>query len=351
MNQYAANQGWWRGPDVAGGLLYNNLYGYQDADAVRNMYTSYGQPMSNEQFASGNYFTPQTEQDWSQYYPDLKTDSQWTNAGYTWDGSQWVQGGGGSGGTGSIGGSTVDTTGTGGDVATTDYNTGAFNNFPTEWLQASGILGQTAATGNRTQDPSQWYDATNVANQMAYNGMPTDVDPWYQSAKQQTQYDIADAIKNANEQSGVSGTRWSSVNNRNAQDIGARAMTTLGTNYAQQAMSAQEAARSRQQQAVNQLQSLGASSAGLSESAADRSLSATNSLASLGSLFAQYPLTVAQQASNMGSTLQSGEQSQIDAQKTEAFRQFAENNPWLQYVMGLSTAQGTPTQYQSGCMG
>ena len=228
---------------------------------------------------------------------------------------------------------------------------GAFTNYPQEWDTASNTLSSLAQNGGRTADPSQWYDATNVANQMAYNGMPTDVSPWYQSAKQQAQYDISDAIKNANEQSGVSGTRWSSVNNRNAQDIGARAMTTLGTNFAQQTMNSEEAARSRQQQAINQLQSLGASTAGLTENATNRAQSSAEALGGLGNYYAQYPLQVSEQGYNMGQGLQATDQAALDKQYTEAQRMLSENNPFFKYLYNMVTQSGTPTQYQSGCMG
>jgi hypothetical protein len=355
MDKLDANQGWYRSPEDAGGLIYNDLYGWQLADDVRQKYRDYGQTPTNDYFSSANWFTPQTGQDWSQYYPDRHPDSYYVNQGLTWDGSQWVSGGGsgGSGGSGAIGGTsgTTGATGTSGGGTVTDYNTGAFTNYPSQWLQSSDVLSNLAQTGQRTQDPSQWYDATNVANQMAYNGMPTDTSASYQAQLAQSKQDIADAIRQSNEQSGVNGLRWSSVNNRNAQDIAGRAMTSLAATTTQQSMAAEEAARARQQQAVTQLQSLGTSSSGLTEAATNRQQSASNDLSSLGSLFAQYPLQVANQAYTEGQGLQSSEQSQIDATKTEAFRQFAENNPWLQYVMNLSSTSGTPTQYQSGCMG
>ena len=353
MNQYAQNQGWWRSPDVAGGLLYNNYYGYQKADDVRNMYTAYGQPMSNEQFTAGNYFTPQTGQDWSQYYPDMNTDAGWQAAGYTWnpDTNQWEQGGG-TGSTLDIGGwptnwdtGTTGADATGGTVA--DTTQGAFNNYPTQWGTANDILSYFG-TGGATDVPGAWLQAQNTYGQMANNGMPTDYTDAYEAAKKAAYYDTDAAIKNSNEQSGLTGTRWSTPLGAQNANIAAKSAAGLGSQFAQQQMTAQEAARQRMLQGAQGLYDVGQGQTGLTESAKNRAMSAASGLSDLGAQYAQLPMTAATTSMNLGNQMQTTGQGTLDKLFTEYMRNAGENNPYLSMIYQMATGQGMPQQYGQG---
>jgi len=340
-------QTWWRSPDWAGGVTWNDYWGWQDPDAVRNLYRGASGPVSDEQFYGWN-FTPQTEYDWRHYYPDYKTDQEWRDSGYEWDESnrQWINAPGplyiGAGGpnTGNQGGTTMGDWDQYSDL-------GGFQNYPWQWGQASDVFSQFAG-GLPTDVPSQWQDATTLATQMGATGMPTSWSPWYQAAKQQTQYDINDAIKQASEQAGLGGTRWSSVLGRTAQDISSRRMAELGQQWTAQELGAEEAARARQQQAVNQLYQLGSGTAGLTESAKDRGMTAAGQLGNLGSMYAQLPMTAAQTAMGLGGQMQATGQSTLDKLFGSAMRMAPENNPWLQYIYQMATGQGTPQQYTPG---
>jgi hypothetical protein len=67
---------------------------------------------------------------------------------------------------------------------------------------------------------------------MAQTGKPTTAEPWYAAQKKVVERDIMEAIKEANEQAGLAGLRWSTPLARSAQDIAGKYMTQLGADYA-----------------------------------------------------------------------------------------------------------------------
>jgi hypothetical protein len=358
-------QDWWRSPSLnpEGGLVYNDVYGWQDRSDVKNKYK---QGTAFDQFG----YTPQLGQNWQDYYhydgSGTPIPGRGTGGGGNvdvgdntpLDPREWGDNGGmpttpktpmpgyPGGGDGPSGGP-----GGGEDTWYDPTTTGdiSFQNQPKEWGTASSVLRDFATGGQGVDAPGEWNNASNNANQM-YNsgGMATSASDAYQKAKQVAQTDTTDAIKQAAEQAGLGGTRWSSSMGRNAQDIAGRRMAELGSNFAQQEMGAQEAARGRQMEANNQLYGLGSGFAGLDTDTRNRALTATGQLQGLGQNMTRYPMELANQSFQMGSNMNQQDQSALDRQYQEAFRGMAENNPWLAKAMGMATGQGQQQQYTPG---
>ena len=204
-------------------------------------------------------------------------------------------------------------------------------------------------------------------------GDPTSQDPWYQQAKGVAQTDIEDAIKQAAEQAGLSGLRWSTPMGRSAQDIAGRTMANVGLEWTGREMDALEQARQRQLQASNQMYGYGQGMAGLKESAAgrqmqglgmmsdlgsqianmrnqaqNRQLQASGMLQGMGQSYLDAPQQYAQNLMGMGSQMQGQQQQAYDRQSQEFLRMAAENNPWISQLFGLAGLQSNmqPTQYQ-----
>ena len=344
-NDPAVKQRWWRSPQVGGGIVWHPYWGWQDRSKVKDLYK---QDADNnvtwDEFQNWG-LTQQLGEDWSQYFPDATVDSG-GGGGDVW--SQILNlAGGGTGGAmptmptmpqGNMPGGT-------GGIDTSQL--GAFNNYPPEW-DTAGNTYNYFATGGATDVPWQWDEASRGAYDMLGTGNPTSASPWYQQAKQQTQYDIEDAIKQANEQAGLGGQRWSSVLGRTAQDISSRRMAELGSQYAQMEMGAEEAARNRQLQSMGMLQGLGGDYAGLTESAKNRAMGAAQGLQGLGQQYFNAPMDLASQSFQMGSGLQNAQQQMIDKYFGEFMRNAGENNPYLNMIYQMATGQGVPQQYTPG---
>jgi len=225
----------------------------------------------------------------------------------------------------------------------------AFSNYPSQWGTASNTLTGFANGQYNTNVPTQWNQATDFSNQMMQTGMPTNTSAAYEAAKASGQYDVQNAIKQAAEQAGLGGMRYSSPMAAQAQNISGQYATNLANQYAQQAMSAEEAARQRQLSAASQMYQLGGGTAGLTQQNALNALTAAGGLGSLGGQYAQLPMTAAQTASNMGSNLY-GQYSQLpNAYYQNWAAQQGYNNPWLQQA-GQFTQNNTmvPQQYSPG---
>ncbi len=356
----ATPQDWWRSPDMAGGIIYNDYYGWQEADPVRDWYRQFQTAPTSQQF-TGAGWNPQGAgttdvNSWQQYYPGRNTDAGWQSQGYTWDeaAQQWVQGGGGaSGGTNPL----VDSGGNNSPYVPsyTPYSNDPYfttqelsPQYPQEWDTASNVLSDFARTGMPTPVPNLWNLGGVGATNMASTGMPTSNEAWYQNAKQVAQTDIEDAIKQASEQANLRGIRWSTPLGRSAQDIAGRRMTELGAERESRELASLEAARGRQMGALDQMYQYGAGSAGLAESAANRGLSAAGQLPGVGSLYAQYPMQLAERAAGIGSGLQGAQQQEIQSLLQEFLRTTPEASPWLTYALqsvGMPF-QSAPEMYQ-----
>lgn len=364
----ATPQNWWRSPDMAGGVIYNDQYGWQLADPVREWYRQYQTAPTSEQFGAAGW-TPQgvgttDVGSWKDYYPDRNTDAGWRAQGYGWNAEtgQWEQGyqEGGGGGISPVteGAYTPfmpntgtdysqyygDITGTGG----TSDSSGLINSlggiqYPQEWDTASNLMTNAAYTGLPTQNPWQWNLGSQMATGMAATGMPVDQSASYQAQKAVAQQNIQDEINQAAERANLTGLRWSTPLGQSAQNIAGKYMTQLGASTTAQEAAAQEAARGRQQQAYNQMYQFGQGTSGLTESAAGRQMSAAGQLPGIGSLYAQYPMQLAQQGMQTGTALQQAQQAGIAPLLQEFLRTTPEASPWLTYAM---QAVGLPFQSQ-----
>jgi hypothetical protein len=218
---------------------------------------------------------------------------------------------------------------------------GDYTQYPTQWETASDVLTAFAKHGYPTETPEAWNKAEDVYTSMADTGLPVSQDEWYQNAKKVAQTDISDAIKQSNEQSGLTGTRWSSPLARTNADIAGRRMETLGTSFAEQTAQALENARGRQLEGASGLNTIGSNITGLSEAAKARGLTAAESLKDLGQKYVDYPMNLANQMYEMGTSEQETEQSNIDKILAEYERLMPENSPWLENLkesLGLGSS-------------
>ena len=124
----------------------------------------------------------------------------------------------------------------------------------------------TATTGDTTMAqtyapftnyPSQWQTASDTLTGIAQNGNPVNYGGWYNQAKQTAQYDITDAIRQAVEQAGMGGMRWSSALGRTGQDIAGRTMADLAKQWTGMELGAQQQGIQNQLGAAGQLGTLG----------------------------------------------------------------------------------------------
>lgn len=366
-------QSWYRNPAWGGGAIYNPYWGWQNNNTIKSLYRQYGTQgnISDEEMMGWN-LTKNMGQDWRQYADTLGYTPTWSELRSS---GQLPSGGGGAGGgSGASFGSLADmmrflvplpeysNNGMDGGAWALDGEPAqygkildpysgdiAFQNQPKEWNQASSTLRGFAQTGNPVDIPEQWARATANANQMwNLGGMPTDTSEWYERAKAVAQRDTDDEIKEAIEQAGLTGTRWSTSMGRTSADIAGKNMATLGAEFARQTMEAQEAARQRQLAANEQLYGAGTGYAGLDTDARNRAMSAASGLTGLGQYMTRYPMDISNQMFQQGTVLQNQDQAAYAAQLQEFLRGANEYNPWLSYMMQLGTGQGIPQMYTPG---
>ncbi len=213
---------------------------------------------------------------------------------------------------------------------------------PASWDTATNVA-TNFANGMPTANPTAWNTAQQGATQMSKTGDPTNYEPWYQQAKGVPTTDIADAIKQAAEQAGLKGNRWSSTLGRTAQDIAGRTMANVGTQWTQQQMTADEAAKQRQMDAYSQLFNIGQGQTGLTEAAKNRALEATGQLGTLGQMNTDYLTKLAQQAYDMGTGMQNISQQDLQNIYQDWQRLIPENSPWNQQILSLLGVQSPTT--------
>lgn len=290
-------QTWWRSPSWGSGAVWHPYYGYQPWKDIKQQYQGAEGPVTWEQFTNWGY-TPQMNPDWSQY-------------GFTLD----TGGGGNMNGYGNI----------------SDY----LKNWGVE--QYGKVQPQTYQYGTPNANmfgqqmpyqglnyPQQWGTATNVLNPMAYTGMPSYQDPWYQQAKQVAGYDIQNQMSQAAEQMGLRGLRYSTPMAAESQRIAGETMARTGLEWTGRELDALEQARQRQ-------------------------LSATGQLAGLGGQYFQAPMQAAQALSGYGTGLQQQQQDIINKYLQEFQRMTPEASPWLQAAYQWSGYQwpgAQPEMYQ-----
>jgi hypothetical protein len=172
--------------------------------------------------------------------------------------------------------------------------------------------------------PSQWQTASDTYSRIA-NSNPADYGQWYDKAKQTAQYDITDAIRQAVEQAGMGGMRWSSTLGRTGQDIAARTMAGLGAQYAGNELNAY------QNNIANQL-------------------GAAQGLSGLGQQYAYLPMDIANNMMNMGQSMQNAYQNEISPYYGLWNSMQDYNSPWLQNALQLAS-QSQPQQYNKSAFG
>jgi len=297
-------QAWYRTPNWAGGIAWNPYYGFQSRSDVKDLYSK--GPLSSEQFY-GLGMTRNPGEDWKQYYEQLT--GMTTDEGLAKQQARYT----GQPGAGA--------TGTGGDMGTYD------------WTQTQGDVpsygGDTTMPGgfdfSQIPMPEQWGQAGDFFGNMLQTGQPTSASDWYTKAKEEAAFDVDAAIKQAAEQAGMGGMRYSSPMGAAAQRIGAESAAGLGTQFAGQQMAAEEAARGRQMAAAGGLQGMGQYQTG-------------------------YAQDLANQAAGLGSQMYGQDQNAINQIYQQFMRMTPEQNPWLQAAFGMGSASGQPQTYQQGGM-
>lgn len=333
------NQNWWFNEDWGQlngeDAVYNKYWGFQPFGQVRDLYRGATGPVSNEDFEkwglqSGGYnfpgwwgggtggddLTPLDENEWNGGYDD-ETVKKYTE-GY--DSGQGYR------------------------------DTLSAIQLPQEWEQARSVLGDVMGGGFTRDDPAAWGTAINAATDLAGTGGRADLDPWYQSAKGVAQTDIQDSIKEAAEQAGLGGMRWSSPLGRSAQDIAGRRMESFASDYLGKELAANEAAQNRRLSASSLLGTLGGQQAGLQNEDIQNILGATGMAGTQGSNITNYITGLAGQANEMGTQVQNQENEYLKSLYSDYMRSMApENNPYLQLAGGYAGTPGVPQTYgQSG---
>jgi len=308
-NAVNVKQQWYRDPSsggYAGNVVWNPYYGWQDQSAVKNYYTSQTSPVTWQQFTTSAPFKQQMGSDWSQYYsPDRYANSGATytdpSTGYSYSTAGWNSAGGGGTGASSLSDLFSQLFSGQSNTQTPTYG----SNFDFSQIPMS----------------SGFNNASDLYNWMMTSGQPTSATPAYEAAKTAGQYDVNNAIANAAEQAGLGGTRWSTPLGYTAQNIAGQESANLASQYAQQTMSAQEAARNRQMQSAQ-------------------------GLGGLGQYQQNYAQGLASQASGLGSALNTSDQNTLDKLYQYWQSQQGYNNPWLSSALGLGTSSGQPQTYQ-----
>ena len=287
-------QNWRRDPSWGGHVVWNPYWGFQDFPTIAQLYHEAGGPVTREQMMGWD-LTQQPGPDWAQYYGDR-------------------QPGGGGGGGGTTGGGGIDWSnidwsqiwGGGGDQ---DWGQGWMEGFQ---------MGEPGAFPY----PQQWGTASDVFTRFA-QGLPTDVSQWWEAQQGPMETRISDLSKQAAEEMGLGGLRWSTPLQRNITDITGRETANLWS-----------------QLAGTQL--------GLTEAAKDRGMAAAGALTGLGQQYLNAPQDWAQRMYGMGAGMTGLGQQGLDRAYQDWLRMTAEQNPWLAQALGFSGMQSqmVPQQYQ-----
>jgi hypothetical protein len=329
-------QPWYRHPSWGLDAVYNPYYGYQNVKDIADLYSS------GQDFWQWG-LPQQTGQDWSQYgftQGNINKDqlADRNNGMSTENIGEMIRG-----------------------LLNPDYSdlpyypgadVGAGQGFqyPEQWDWASNVMGNFAS-GDPTQVPWQWNQASDFGQQMMQGGMPVDVSGYKEAMAPVLERQFGDMARQQFEDFGMGGLRWSTPAQGAIAREGSRLMENYGLGLADRDLAAQEAARQRQMGAGSLMQGLGAGVAGLGESARDRALRAAGGLSGLGQQYLNAPQDWAQQMWGMGSQQQNTMQQALDRAYQDFMRMAPEYSPWLQQLMGYVGLQPqvAPQQYgQSG---
>lgn len=195
------------------------------------------------------------------------------------------------------------------------------------FLFPSGIDQSAAAVARlgrqKIQTPGAWTTGLEALNPMSQTGMPTSADEWWAATQDVTNRNITDAIKNAAEQAGLGGLRWSTPLGQTAQDISGKYMGEASQQWADRAMQAQEAARQRQLEATGQLYQYGQGQYQMQQDEFKRRMMAAQAAGNADRYKTDLALRVLPMIFGMGNTAQDSEQQAINA---------SYNNPYMNYA-------------------
>lgn len=176
--------------------------------------------------------------------------------------------------------------------------------------------------------PSQWGEASDFWSQMLKTGMPTDIQPWWKAQQEAAGVQIGRAGREAAEQFGLGGMRYSTPLGQQLGRIGAETTAGIMPEYWARGMGAQEAARGRQMQAAGGLMGVG------------------------GEMF-RAPFEAGERLLGMGGEYQRQQMTSMYPMMQEFQRMTPEQSPWLQ--MGQQFPYGQfgqqPQMYQPSFMG
>ena len=171
--------------------------------------------------------------------------------------------------------------------------------------------------------PSQWGEASDFWSKMLETGMPTDISPWWKSQQQAAGQQIERSGKEAAEQFGLGGMRYSTPLGQQLGRIGAETTASIMPRYWELGMGAQEAARGRQ-------------------------MGAAQNLWGAGGDYARLPMEVGERMLGMGGEYQRQQMQSMYPMMQEFQRMTPEQSPWLQ--MGQQFPYGQfgqmPQMYQ-----
>jgi hypothetical protein len=281
--------GWYRKPSDPAHVVYNEQYGYQDWP------TAYGGGTLTPNWdISGFASDPDRDKANIPGYPQYEQKQQqdaWGNWQNLWNNfwGQNAQQPQTQGQTGlppgvemystAQGDGKVDVSGAGGGGSPGGSRTGGLGMYG--WRPPIDMAGQVLggyAQGIPYNAPWQWGQASDVASQFAQSGNPVDYQRWWDAQQPVLQRTIEDQSKQAAEQAGLAGSRWSTPLQRNIADISGRETANTFGNFMGMSLAGEEAAKGRQQQAINQLQGLGTGYAGLENRMRQEALQAAGML-------------------------------------------------------------------------
>lgn len=101
--------------------------------------------------------------------------------------------------------------------------------------------------------PKEWRTGMNTLSGMAETGMPVDITGWWDAQQPVFATQLADYAKQAAEEAGLAGTRWSSPLQRNIVDFTQRGYDQLTAEAMARQMEADESARSRMIEGANSM--------------------------------------------------------------------------------------------------
>lgn len=208
--------------------------------------------------------------------------------------------------------------------------------FPSEWNTGTAMY--NAYGSAQVPTPSSWQTGMNALTPMAQTGQPVSSGDWWKTTQDVTNRSIQDAIKNASEQAGLGGMRWSTPLGYTAQDIAGKYQGEAAQQWADREMAAQEAARQRQLAATGQLYNYGQGQYQMTQDQLARQAAAAANAIGMGTKKANMAMDVAQMMYGMGGGMQGSQQNAINN---------SYNNPYANMAQGYLGQQmaGMPQTY------